>query len=113
MLTESEPPSVVLVKGGSRPVVRNSIVVDVRRTTELEAQVTDLQNQLSESTRAKLSFKSRIDILEKSLAETKNQVRVLIEKDELNNELIYELKNLLKKYFPFFFCKYTVKTIEN
>ena len=77
----------------SQPV---SIVVDHRKTAELESVIEKQQGEISEVTRQKLALKSRVDALESRLGEYKKDVKVLLEKNEVNNRLISQLNKCLK-----------------
>ena len=74
-----------------------SIVVDHKRTNELEALVKSQQDELAESSRTRLALKSRNDALEDLLAVRKNDLKVLMEKNDLNNKIISELRKCVNR----------------
>ena len=69
-----------------------AIVVDHKRTHELEQSVEKIQDTLNETEKQRKALKSRNRILEDTLAETRADLRTLLEKDKINSELIAEMR---------------------
>ena len=73
-----------------------SIVVDNRRTNELESIVEKQKLELAGIHKQKMALKARVDTLESRLCEYKNDVTLLLEKNDLNNQVIAQLQKCMK-----------------
>jgi SMC interacting uncharacterized protein involved in chromosome segregation len=78
---------------GSGP--SSNVVIDKKRTSELEVQVKDLEEKVSGLTRVKLALKSRNDALEASIKELRNDVCMLIDREKTSSRLIDCLREFL------------------
>jgi len=72
-----------------------ALVVDKKRTIELEAHVHELEAKISELTRSKLGLKSRNEVLETTVRQLREDVNLMIEREKTNSRLIDCLKEYL------------------
>jgi DNA primase catalytic subunit len=80
------------LKQASHVVPTVSVVVDQRRKIELEETIDLLHAELNETRKLKMALKCRNESLESQLQRMKQDLKILLEKDEVNDELIRELK---------------------
>ena len=80
------------LKQASHVVPTVSVVVDQRRTMELEETIDLLHAELNETRKLKMALKCRNESLESQLQRMKQDLKLLLEKDAVNDELIRELK---------------------
>jgi hypothetical protein len=91
----------------SQPV---SIVVDNRRISELEGIIEKQKQELAEVNLQRKAHKARLDTLEARLTEYKNDIKLLLEKNDLNNQVIAQLQKCMKNSnCSIFYCIYTSK----
>ena len=72
-----------------------SVVVDQRRVAELEKELCLVRSEAEESSRVKKALKSRNDNLKSQLQRMKMDMKVLLEKDAVNDELIRHLQSVV------------------
>jgi hypothetical protein len=75
-----------------------AVVVDQRRTTELQTRLDSVTKELTESVGIKRAMKARIDQLEIHLRTARTDIKTLLEKDEVNCQLIEELSEKINTY---------------
>lgn len=70
-----------------------AVVVDQRRTTDLQTRLDSVTKELTESVGNKRAMKARIDQLEIHLRTARTDIKTLLEKDQVNCQLIEELSH--------------------
>ena len=75
-----------------------AVVVDQRRTTELQTRLDSVTKELTESVGIKRAMKARIDQLEIHLRTARTDIKTLLEKDQVNCQLIEELSDKINTY---------------
>jgi hypothetical protein len=88
-----------------------SIVVDHKREQELEKSVELLTASLAEAEKLRKALRSRNQVLEEKVSSTRTDIRLLLEKDKFNSELIAEMR-LRLTYFLDVFRPYGNQTIH-
>jgi hypothetical protein len=71
------------------------VVHDKKKTLELEATVERLRAETSEADTLKRALKARIHSLEEMLASAKCDIKIMLDKDRVNSELVLEMAKRL------------------
>ena len=72
-----------------------AIVVDNKRTNELEASMESLRSDLAEIEVVKKALRARNQLLESAVTATRADIKLLVEKDRLNSEIIIDMRRRL------------------
>lgn len=72
-----------------------TLIVDKRKTAELELLVKQMQESLKRMETETLSLKSRIRSLESSLKEVREDNRVLVQREKVNGQIMEVLKQFI------------------
>lgn len=75
-----------------------TVVVDQRRTTELQTRLDSVTKELRESAGIKRAMKARIDQLVLHLKAARTDIKTLLDKDQVNCQLIEELSERVNTY---------------
>ncbi len=79
----------------SNPVPPVAIVLDKKKTHELETSLNTLRAELAETDNARRALKARNHSLETMLMTAKCDIQQLLEKDQVNSDLVKELTKRL------------------
>lgn len=79
-------------RSGIGPKIRNIVVLDKKRVMELERELTETKTALKQASQQHRFVQSRNMILERSLLQHRRDMKTLLNKDEINNQLIAELR---------------------
>jgi hypothetical protein len=72
-----------------------TLIVDKRKTTELELLVKQMQESLKQMETEKLSLKSRIRSLESALKDVREENQVLVQREKVNGQITEALKRFI------------------
>ena len=75
-----------------------AVVVDQRKTTELQTKLDNVSKELTDCVTMKRSMRARIDQLEMNMRTARTDIKTLLEKDELNCRLIEELTEKINTF---------------
>lgn len=67
------------------------LVKDKKRELDLERKLVEASNEVADLKNQRLALRARCEVLQGELASQKQDIKTLIEKDKVNDELIEEL----------------------